>query len=41
VMVEDEARTVHLALQLGAPQPLPPDELEKWYTRYHTTYGQQ
>ena len=41
VMVEDVARTVHLALQLGAPPPLPPDELEKWYTRYHTTYGQQ
>ena len=41
VMVEDVARTVHLALQLGAPPPRPPDELEKWYTRYHTTYGQQ
>ncbi|HEV2493573.1 MAG TPA: L-ribulose-5-phosphate 4-epimerase [Terriglobia bacterium] len=40
VMLEDVAKTVHLALLLGEPQPLPPDEVKKWYDRYHTTYGQ-
>ena len=41
VMVEDVARTCHLALQLGAPKPLPPSEVKKWYERYHSTYGQE
>ena len=40
VMVEDVARTCHLALQLGQPEPLPPTEVRKWYDRYHSTYGQ-
>ena len=40
VMLEDVAKTVHLALLLGKPQPLPPEEVSKWYDRYHTTYGQ-
>jgi len=40
VMVEDVARTCHLALQLGKPKPLPPVEVKKWYDRYHSTYGQ-
>ena len=40
VMVEDAARTCHLALQLGQPKPLPPDEVKKWYDRYHSAYGQ-
>ncbi len=40
VMLEDIAKTCHLALLLGKPQPLPPDEVAKWYERYHTTYGQ-
>src|SRR5579863_818619 len=40
VMLEDVAKTVHLALLLGEPKPLPPDEVKKWYDRYHTTYGQ-
>lgn len=40
VMVEDVARTCHLALQLGKPKPLPPSEVKKWYDRYHSTYGQ-
>jgi L-ribulose-5-phosphate 4-epimerase len=40
VMVEDVARTCHLALQLGSPKPLPPEEVKKWYERYHSTYGQ-
>jgi L-ribulose-5-phosphate 4-epimerase len=41
VMTEDVAKTVWLAMQIGQPRCLPPEEAEKWYTRYHTTYGQQ
>lgn len=41
VMTEDVAKTVHLAQQLGAPEPMAVAEIEKWYTRYHTTYGQK
>jgi len=40
IMLEDVAKTCHLALQLGKPEPLPPEEVRKWYDRYHTTYGQ-
>jgi L-ribulose-5-phosphate 4-epimerase len=40
VMVEDVAKTCHLALLLGKPKPLPPAEIKKWWDRYHTTYGQ-
>jgi L-ribulose-5-phosphate 4-epimerase len=40
VMLEDIAKTCHLALSLGSPCPLPEEEVRKWYTRYHTTYGQ-
>ena len=41
VMLEDVAKTCYLALLLGEPEPLPPEEINKWYTRYHTTYGQK
>jgi len=41
VMLEDIAKTCFLAMLLGEPQPLPPDEIQKWYNRYHTTYGQE
>lgn len=40
-MVEDAAKTTWLAAQVGDPTPLPPDEIEKWWTRYHATYGQE
>lgn len=40
VMLEDIAKTCHLALLLGVPNALPATEVHKWYTRYHTTYGQ-
>jgi len=40
VMLEDVAKTVHLALLLGKPIPLPPEEVKKWWDRYHTWYGQ-
>jgi L-ribulose-5-phosphate 4-epimerase len=39
-MVEDAAKTMWLAAQLGEIQVLPPDEIETWWTRYHATYGQ-
>ncbi len=41
VMLEEIAKTVFFALQLGEPGLLPPEEVQKWFTRYHTTYGQQ
>lgn len=40
VMLEDVAKTCHLAMQLGTPIPLPANEVRKWYDRYHATYGQ-
>jgi L-ribulose-5-phosphate 4-epimerase len=40
VMVEDVARTVLLARQIGTPMEIPADEARKWYDRYHNRYGQ-
>jgi L-ribulose-5-phosphate 4-epimerase len=40
VMVEDVAKTVWLALQIGEPKEIPKEEAEKWYDRYHNRYGQ-
>lgn len=41
VMIEDVARTVWYALQIGEPRPLPDGEIAKWYGRYHDGgYGQ-
>lgn len=40
VMLEDVAKTCHLAMLLGTPNALPAEEVRKWYERYHTTYGQ-
>ncbi len=39
VMVEDVAKTVWLALQLGDVETLPEDEVKANYERYHTRYG--
>jgi L-ribulose-5-phosphate 4-epimerase len=41
VMLEDVAKTCVLALLLGKPEPLPPEEVRKWWDRYHSTYGQE
>jgi L-ribulose-5-phosphate 4-epimerase len=41
VMVEDVARTVWLALQLGQPEVIPPEEVARARHRYVTEYGQQ
>jgi L-ribulose-5-phosphate 4-epimerase len=40
IMVEDVAKTMWLARQLGPVSPLSPAEIEKWWGRYHSTYGQ-
>jgi L-ribulose-5-phosphate 4-epimerase len=40
VMVEDIARTVWLALQLGQPDEIAAEEIEKLYHRYQHDYGQ-
>jgi L-ribulose-5-phosphate 4-epimerase len=40
VMVEDAARTVWLARQLGQPQNISTDDLEKLHYRYTHVYGQ-
>jgi L-ribulose-5-phosphate 4-epimerase len=39
VMVEDVARTVWLAMQLGTPKELPLEELAANFERYQTRYG--
>lgn len=41
VMVEDLARTVWLALQIGQPDEIPETEVAKLRHRYQTEYGQQ
>lgn len=40
VMVEDVARTVWLALQLGQPQEIAPEDVAKLHHRYTHDYGQ-
>jgi len=40
VMVEDVARTVWLALQIGRPDEIPPELVEKLHYRYTHIYGQ-
>jgi len=41
VMVEDVARTVWLALQLGQPDEIPAEEVARARRRYATEYGQE
>ncbi len=40
VMVEDAARTVWLALQLGQPEEIPPEDTARLHHRYTHVYGQ-
>jgi L-ribulose-5-phosphate 4-epimerase len=40
VMVEDVARTVHIARQLGEPVPIPQQAVDALYERYQNIYGQ-
>jgi len=40
VMVEEVARTVHIARQLGEPIPIPQSDIDSLYDRYQHVYGQ-
>jgi L-ribulose-5-phosphate 4-epimerase len=40
VMLEDVARTVHIARQLGAPDRLAQNDIDGLYHRYQNVYGQ-
>lgn len=40
IYVEDSARTVFYALQLGTPQEIPPEEVARAHRRYREEYGQ-
>jgi L-ribulose-5-phosphate 4-epimerase len=40
VMVEDVARTVHFARQLGEPFPIAQSDIDSLYARYQNVYGQ-
>ena len=40
VMCEDVAKTVHLAMQLGTPIPIPEEEVARGHRRYMEKYGQ-
>lgn len=40
VMVEEVARAMHLARELGDPIPVPQDKVDHLYQRYHNVYGQ-
>jgi L-ribulose-5-phosphate 4-epimerase len=40
VMVEDAAKTVWLALQIGQPEEISPEDVAKLHHRYTHVYGQ-
>ncbi|MFC3890728.1 L-ribulose-5-phosphate 4-epimerase [Lentzea rhizosphaerae] len=40
VMLEDVARTVHFALQLGKAEPIEQHHVDRLYQRYQNVYGQ-
>ncbi len=40
VMTEDNAKTVWLALQIGTPDTIPQDDVDKLHDRYTNVYGQ-
>ena len=40
VMVEDVARTVHIAFQAGTPKRLETQDIDSLYARYQNVYGQ-
>lgn len=41
VMVEDAAKTVSIALQMGVPDEISPEDVEKLHHRYMNAYGQK
>lgn len=40
VMVEEVARTIHIARQLGDPYPIDPSDVASLHNRYQSVYGQ-
>ncbi len=40
VMTEDVAKTVWLAMQIGRPEEIPPDDVARLHDRYTNVYGQ-
>ena len=40
VMVEDVAKTVSIALQMGSPDEIPAEDIDRLYDRYTNVYGQ-
>ncbi len=40
IMLEDVAKTVHLAMLKGTPIPIPEEEVQRGYRRYQEKYGQ-
>lgn len=40
VMTEDVAATVWMAMQIGEPQPIAPEDVKKLHDRYMNVYGQ-
>jgi L-ribulose-5-phosphate 4-epimerase len=40
VMLEEVARTIHVARQLGEPLPIDPAAVDRLYDRYQNVYGQ-
>jgi L-ribulose-5-phosphate 4-epimerase len=41
VMTEDVAATVYMALQLGVPEQIPPETVDRLHDRYMNVYGQR
>ncbi|HEY1572597.1 MAG TPA: L-ribulose-5-phosphate 4-epimerase [Pseudonocardiaceae bacterium] len=41
VMCEDVARTVHMGRQLGVPQEIPAESVDRLFDRYQNVYGQR
>jgi L-ribulose-5-phosphate 4-epimerase len=41
VMLEDVARTVHVARQIGSPVPIDPEDVAALHERYQNVYGQR
>ena len=40
VMLEEVARTVHIARQLGEPRRLAQEDIDAFHSRYQNVYGQ-
>ena len=40
VMTEDTAATVWMAMQIGKPQPISPEDIQRLHERYTNVYGQ-